>query len=185
VPTTAEKKSTTLLSALQDKERYLVICPFTTRPQKHWFDEHWQQVILRIRARYKLRTIILGGPGDLEHAEKISEESGAINLAGKTSLSEAAAIIKKASLLIGVDTGLTHMGHAFHVPTLALFGSTCPYAFAGVDTSKVLYLNKWCSPCRRRPTCKGKFDCMRDITPDLVLTEVKTLMKNNNENSSS
>jgi len=183
IPDHVERKCMTELNPLLNGESYLVACPFTTRPQKHWLDDYWQQVILRIRGRYKLRTILLGGPGDEERASKIAAKTGAISLAGKTSLIEAATIIKNASLLIGVDTGLTHMGHAFRTPTLALFGSTCPYSFAGVETSKVIYQDMWCSPCRRNPTCKGKYTCMRDITPDIVLAELKPLMKYQNENS--
>ena len=159
-------------------DAYAVICPFTTRPQKHWFDDYWQQLILRIRGRYQLRTIILGGPAEQAQGEQLARGNGAINLAGSTSLQQAGAIIKNASLLIGVDTGLTHMGHAFKIPTIALFGSTCPYSHTGLETSSIIYLDKFCSPCKRNPTCGGKFQCMREITPDLVLTELKSLMKN-------
>ena len=30
---------------ISDLSNYIVICPFTTRPQKHWLDEHWQVLI--------------------------------------------------------------------------------------------------------------------------------------------
>jgi hypothetical protein len=33
----------------------------------------------------------------------------------------------------------------------------------------VIWLGMECSPCRRRPTCGGKFTCLRDITPAMVL----------------
>ena len=45
-----------------------------------------------------------------------------IDLINKTSLLEAAAILKKSTLFITVDNGLMHMAFAFHVPTIALFG---------------------------------------------------------------
>ncbi len=40
---------------------------------------------------------------------------------------ERAALVSRASLVIGVDTGLSHMGWVFSVPVIALFGSTCAY----------------------------------------------------------
>ena len=40
---------------------------------------------------------------------------------------ESVALVSRASLVIGVDTGLSHMGWASSVPVIALFGSTCPY----------------------------------------------------------
>jgi heptosyltransferase-1 len=157
-------------------EPYAVICPFALYAQKNWLDDYWQQIILRIRGRYKLRTVIVGGKNGKDPGEKIARASGAINLAGVTSIEETAAIISGASLVIGVDTGLTHMGHALKAPTISLFGATCPYTYAGNETSKVIYLDRFCSPCKRKPTCNKQYNCMREITPDHVLTAIKPLL---------
>ncbi len=178
------KARTDMHRLLDDKiqqDAYAIICPFSLRPQNRWFDEYWEQVILRIRGRYQLRTIILGGEQDREAAEEIARTSGAINLSGATSFQESSALIQNCSLLIGVDTGLTHIGHALKVPSISLFGSTNPYTHTGHDSSTVIYLDRFCSPCARQPTCKGQFQCMREITPDTVLSEIKTLMKNFHE----
>ncbi len=150
---------------------YAVLCPFTTRPQKHWFPEQWQTLIQRLADEHHLPSVILGGPADREAAHEIGTTSPApvINLAGDTSLREAAAMIARASLLIGVDTGLTHMGIAQRTPTVALFGSTRPYLNTLSDSAEVLYHPLPCSPCRRHPTCNGEFTCMRLITPQQVL----------------
>lgn len=166
----SEESSNALLGAIRDKP-YLVICPFTTRPQKHWFDDYWRSTATSLKANFELPVILLGGPGDSESAQKLCQGTNIVNLAGKTNLQEAAAIIGHSAGLIGVDTGLTHMGHAMKVPTLALFGSTRPYLQTGLPTSKVIYLNLHCAPCRRNPSCDGRFDCLREITPERVLQE--------------
>ena len=67
------------------------------------------------------------------------------------------------------------MGHAFQVPTLCLFGSTRPYLDPDNPRGKVIYLNKFCAPCRRRPTCGGSFHCMGDISPERVVQEFLAL----------
>ena len=92
-----------------------------------------------------------------------------------TSLRQAAALIERAKLLIGVDTGLTHMGIAFDRPTLCLFGSTCPYLDTTHDNAQVIYHRLSCSPCKRRPTCDGRFDCMQAISVDEVLQQAARL----------
>ncbi|SMF59533.1 heptosyltransferase-1 [Alteromonadaceae bacterium Bs31] len=158
-------------------EKYCVICPFSVYPHKRWPDEYWRHVSLRIRGRYKLKTVILGLERDEAAGLRIASSTGAISLAGLTSISEASDIIKHAKILIGIDTGLTHIAHAFRTPTIALFGSTCPYSYAGVETSKIIYQKRFCSPCNNKPICNGSYDCMSEITPDLVLSELKTLMK--------
>jgi len=159
------------------QERYCVICPFSVYERKRWPEDYWKQLCLRIRGRYKLKTVILGLDRDKAHGEQIAESIGAITLAGKTTIAEAADLIKHAKLLVGIDTGLTHIGHAFRTPTIGLFGSTCPYSYAGVETSKILYQKRYCSPCENKPICGGRHDCMLELTPDIVLSELKPLMK--------
>ena len=62
---------------------------------------------------------------------------------------ESAALVSRASLVIGVDTGLTTMGWAFSVPVITLFGSTCPYRVVPWREGDILYAELHCSPCRR------------------------------------
>lgn len=155
---------------------YLVICPFTTRPQKHWFADHWVALVARLTAMNDTKVVMLGGPCDVAAAASIQHPK-LINLVGQTRLPEAAALIEQAQAVVGVDTGLTHMGHAAKVPTVALFGSTVPYLHTGLTSSQVIYLNLECSPCRRNPTCGGRFECLRDITPQSVEKTLNHLLK--------
>ncbi len=154
-----------------DAAPYAVICPFTTRPQKHWVEERWTELVGRVHAELGLRTVMLGGPGDREAADQIAmrSPSGLIDAVGRTRLRQAAALIESARLLIGVDTGLSHMGIAFATPSVLLFGSTLPYQNTTREDAVVLYHSLPCSPCRRRPTCGGAFTCMREITVDEII----------------
>lgn len=156
---------------------YAVFAPFTTRPQKHWFEDAWQALAARVRDELGLVPVILGGPGEREAAQRIAAGApGTIVLAGDTRLPEAAALIRRAALLVGVDTGLTHMGTAFATPTVALFGSTRPYLDTGRANGRVIWLALSCSPCRRRPTCNGAFTCLRDIRPERVMIEARAAL---------
>jgi heptosyltransferase-1 len=151
---------------------YVVLCPFTTRPQKHWIDERWAELIELILKNTPLKIVLLGGPGDREAAGEIlpDDRSRIVNLAGETSVQQAGAVIAYAALLIGVDTGLTHMGIALGTPTIALFGATRPYLDTEGTSGTVLYHPLECSPCRRTPTCDDRFMCMEAITADEVLS---------------
>ncbi len=167
-----------LIEAEHLEAGYLVVCPFTTRPQKHWIEEYWIELIPRLQAWYGISVVMLGGPGDKDAADRISNRltANVVNQVGVTSLRQAAALIKHSALLIGVDTGLTHMGIAFNRPTICLFGSTSPYLDTRHDNALVLYHKLDCSPCKRNPTCDGRFDCMRAITVDEVLEQAKSLL---------
>ncbi|PLX82077.1 MAG: lipopolysaccharide heptosyltransferase [Desulfuromonas sp.] len=148
---------------------YAVLAPFTTRPQKHWFEERWIELIARFEAAGQ-PCYVLGGSGDQEAGERlIGRQDRLFNLAGETSLAQSMAVVADAELVVGVDTGLTHLGTAFARPTVGLFGSTCPYLRTGRLTTEILYHPFDCSPCRRNPTCDGRFDCMRSLTVEEVL----------------
>ena len=156
----------------------LVLAPFTTRPQKHWPEAHWRTLIAALLARGEALTL-LGGPGDREAATRLLQglPAGAVlDLVGATKLPEALAWIADARAVIGVDTGLTHMGIACDRPTVALFGSTLPYRGGGRAPLQVLWLGLGCSPCGRKPSCGGRFPCLVDMTPERVLSALDRVL---------
>ena len=156
--------------------RYAVLAPFTTRPQKHWFDDHWVEVAQGLMS-CGWTPVILGAPQDQAHAQRIVDGAPCVvNLAGRLRLDESVAAVAGAGLLIGVDTGLTHMGTALKVPTIALFGSTRPYLDAGSPRTRILYDALPCSPCRRHPTCGGAFTCMKQLSAPRVLNQARELV---------
>ena len=155
---------------------YIALCPFTTRPQKHWPEAHWQ-VLARSLVSRGWRVVVLGGPADSVSADRIFADILVESMVGKAALLESAALVGHADLVIGVDTGLTHMGWAFEVPTIALFGSTCPYRDLGGLRGAVLYNNLSCAPCRRKPVCGGTYDCLTDLYPDSVLESLAGLLR--------
>ena len=151
-----------------DGRPYVVFCPFTTRPQKQWPESHWRS-LAGIALEQGWRVVVLGAPADRLAAVWIFSGQTVDDKVGACSLEESAAMVSKASLVIGVDTGLTQMGWAFSVPVVAFFGSTCPYRVVPGQKGDILYAELYCSPCRRRPTCGGSFDCMSVLTPEAVI----------------
>jgi len=159
---------------------FAVICPFTTRPQKHWLDERWAQLAGRLSGDTGLPVVMLGGPGDESRAEPIASRAhSVVNLVGQTSLGLCIAIVQRAGLLVGVDTGLTHLGIAMATPTVAVFGSTRPYLDPASERAKVLYEPLQCAPCERHPSCGGEFTCMKLHTVDEVLAAAASLIEKN------
>ncbi len=152
------------------EKRYVVLSPFTTRTQKLWIDEYWQEIV-RFLEQKRYNVVVLGGKSDRERFNRIfSFSNNVIDLVGKLSINESFGVIKGAWAQIGVDTGLTHLGMLLKIPTIAIFGSTCPYLDTGYEKGIVLYKNSPCSPCKRNPTCGGEFSCMKDIRPSEVIS---------------
>lgn len=152
---------------------YVACAPGTTRPQKHWLAERWAPLL----AALGLPAVLLGGPSEQAlEAEILAGASSELHSAvGTTSLKETGALLEAARLTVSVDTGPMHMAVAVGCPTIALFGSTPPRLFD--DGSRYICLHKHlpCSPCHRRPTCDGRFDCMRDIGVEDVVAAAREL----------
>ncbi len=155
---------------------FVVFCPFSTRDQKNWTAAHWLRLAKAVDEQLACDCVILGSSTDTEIARAMATWKNMFDLTGKTTLRQAAALIKQAKALVGVDTGLTHIGVVSEIPTVALFGSTCPYLQADSAVAKVIYHGLPCAPCKRRPVCDGAYTCMRDISANEVMTELQRVM---------
>lgn len=162
---------------------FALLCPFTTRAQKHWFEDRWIDLARQLRqppdeGGLGLPVRMLGAPADRKAAARLAQAAGEpLDIwVGATSLPLAMALIERARLVIGVDTGLSHMGLAARRPTVLLFGATRPYLDTGRPEARVLYHPRACSPCRRRPSCNGRFDCMGDIESEQVLAAARSAL---------
>lgn len=155
---------------------FVVFCPFSTRDQKNWTTAQWLQLAKAVDEQLGHDCVILGSSADTDIARAMATGDNLFYLTGETTLRQAAALIKQAKALVGVDTGLTHIGVVSEIPTVALFGSTCPYLQADSTVAKVIYHDLPCAPCRRRPVCDGAYTCMRDITANEVMTELQRVL---------
>ena len=169
---------TTMQARLASLPRPLVALAIgTSETHKQWGIDRYAQLACRL-LKAGCGVLVLGGPADRDAAERIcAGQPRLLNLAGALKLDESVALIADAQLLVGVDTGLTHMGSALRIPTVALFGSTRPYREGPTARTRILYDALPCSPCRRRPTCNGAFTCMTGLTTERVLQAALTQLE--------
>jgi heptosyltransferase-2 len=150
-------------------------------PAKRWPAIHFAEL-----ARALDRPAVLLGSG--KEAGLCDEIAGAagpgkcINLAGKTSLMDAFALIAAAKAVISNDSGLMHVAAAFGVPQVAVFGSSSPLHTPPLnDKARVLWLKDDaayqppldCAPCFQRECPLGHTRCLYDITPERVLAALR------------
>lgn len=85
-----------------------------------------------------LRPVLTGSKDEVGLARQIAEQtkSGAVVLAGKTSLGTLAALLKHAEFCIGNDTGPSHMARALDVPSVTIFSNTDPARWGPIDTAR-------------------------------------------------
>lgn len=169
-----------LLAAAGIANGFVAACPFTTRVHKHWFEDRWSSLIGRVRERLGVGVVLLGGPADRAAADRIlgalpgsPPNAGPVaDLVGRTTLGEASAVVSRCGVLVGVDTGLSHMAHAFDRPAVLLFGSNTPYLDPPGPRATILHSGRGCSPCRGKLVCDGRIDCMDDLSVGEVFAAV-------------
>ncbi|PTT08943.1 glycosyltransferase family 9 protein [Caulobacter sp. HMWF025] len=91
------------------------------RPEKRWPVENFAQLGSLLKAR-GLDIVIIGGPQESAMARQIQKAVGqARDLTGRTDFAQLAVLGAKAALVVGNDTGPTHLLAAAGAPTIALF----------------------------------------------------------------
>ena len=128
--------------------------------------------------------VLTGAPNDLPIIEDVMRRmrERPVNLAGKTSLLQLAALLQRADLLVTGDSGPMHIAGAVGTPLIAIHGPTDPALSGPVSPgATVLRSDIWCSPCYN---ATGPADCrfyttqcMKNITPTQVREVVHEKLK--------
>ena len=100
---------------------YVVFVIGSTWQSRNYPKEKFLQVAQDIK---KSCIVVWGSEQEKEKAEWMSSESDYIQLMPKLSLDDLKSVISHASLLIGNDTGPSHMSWALNIPSIILFGPT-------------------------------------------------------------
>ncbi len=162
-------------------EPYVVLAPGGARnvrdfvPQKRWPMSRWAEVSLHLQERGH-QVFLVGGEQD---REEISSVSG-VNLAGKLSWGETAALISMAVLFAGNDSGPAHLAVAGDTPALVLFGPTDPNALYEHGSIVPVCGTVSCSPCYANsifPGCTGNEDCMISIDIERVIHALEEMLQ--------
>jgi len=106
------------MNALPVQGRYAVLHPFAATPEKRWPAEKFCE-LARFLSLWKMEPVILAG------AEDDVSAFGSHRVFRGT-LSEAKALVSRASLFVGNDSGPAHMAAAFGIRTVVLFGPSKP-----------------------------------------------------------
>jgi ADP-heptose:LPS heptosyltransferase len=108
---------------LPDRLAILIPAASPDRPAKRWPSERYAELARGLISR-GLSPVIVGGTDATGIARQISEAApGTVDLTGRTSFGQLAAIARRAQLAVGNDTGPTHLISLAGCPTLALFGA--------------------------------------------------------------
>lgn len=161
---------------------FVALFPGASIPERRWGAEKFRELAIRLH-RSEVAVVVIGGRGDEEAGETITAGSVGLNLAGRTSLAETAAVLSKSRLLVTGDSGVLHIAVALGVPTVSLFGPGIEKKWAPRGENHiVLSRHLECSPCTRfgyTPRCEIGARCLSEIQIEEVEDAVMKLLKTN------
>jgi heptosyltransferase-2 len=149
-------------------------------PAKRWPAGHFAALAPQL----ELPVVLLGSAKESDLCEGIARMANAlkpdqcINLAGKTSLALAFAVLAATKSIVSNDSGLMHVAAALGVAQVDIFGSSSPLHTPPLsDVAQVLWLKNDasyqppldCAPCFERECPLGHTRCLVDISPQAVL----------------
>ncbi len=178
IPDAAIKSANSMLGELADKP-FVAIFPGSSIPEKRWDVKNFVNLALDIyRTGYPI--VVIGSEKERTAGEAIVHGLNSLNLAGKTSLVETAALIDKSALLVSGDSGVLHIAAGLGKPTVSLFGPSNIKKWAPKgERHIVINRNLPCSPCSKfgyTPKCPINAKCMQDISVDEVMEAVERLL---------
>jgi len=174
VPDEVKKSSQALLSNLGGRQ-FVVLFPGASIAERLWGADKFGALAKRLTA-LQLTVVLVGGKEDVKEGERIAFQADVLNLIGKLSLIESAAVIAKAAVLVSGDSGVLHIGVGLNTPTVSLFGPGIAKKWAPRGKRHVvLNKNLSCSPCTKfgyTPKCPINARCIQEISVDEVLNAV-------------
>jgi lipopolysaccharide heptosyltransferase I len=155
------------------------INPFSSKGSrfKRWDIERYGELIRRITGDNLGKAIILWGPGEKGEAKHLREIAGEeVFLSCPTDVPQLLALLSRADMYIGGDTGMMHLAALAGTPVLAIFGPTDhkingPYG----PLHRIIRKDLPCSPCKNKDCQERR--CLREITVDEVFEAVFEMHK--------
>lgn len=178
IPPAAAARAETLIAPLEG-ERFVTIFPGASVPERRWGADRFKDVAQQL-AQGGLPAVVVGGAADRADGEVIAGGSDSLNLAGRTSLAESAALIARSRLLISGDSGILHVAVGLGVPTVSLFGPGIEAKWGPKgEGDRIVNLKLPCSPCTRfgtTPPCPYNVRCLSEITAAQVVAAANELL---------
>jgi ADP-heptose:LPS heptosyltransferase len=180
IPPASESYIDALLSHYGVRSQsFAVVVPGTIWPTKHWTIEGFAAVARYLRGTGRA-VVLAGAATERERCRTVAERApGVLDFSGQTTLSELAALLRRAEVCVTNDSGSMHLAVALGRPVVSVFGPTDdvwigPYR----RPEAVVRVQKECAPCyfRRLSDCPHDHACMREVTPGMVIDCIERVL---------
>lgn len=155
-------------------DRSLIVCgPGTKMQAKDWGAERWQALLARLSARFPEYGLAMVGAAEESAlcAQGMRPWRGAkVNLCGRMTPRETAAVLARAQLFLGPDSGPMHLAASVGTPCVIAFSARgLPGVWYPAGAAhRVLYCKTDCFGCYRESCTERDRECLRAITVEAM-----------------
>lgn len=171
-----------LASAVLPSRPLVAIHPSASCISKRWETSRFAQVADRLIQERRVEVCLVAGGADASFAAAVANamRQPALNFAGRLSVGELAALLKRCRLLISNDSGPVHVAAAVGTPVVDLFGRNqrglSPLRWGPLGEGHViLHKEVGCVTCLAHH-CDIHFLCLTSLTTDEVYRAALTLL---------
>jgi lipopolysaccharide heptosyltransferase II len=168
---------------IKEKDLLLTIHPGASCPSKIWPNERFAEVADKLIEKYGFKALIVAGPKDITLAKSLIKHMhrAAVDLSGRTSVSQLASLLKRSRLFVSNDSGPVHIASSVGVPVISIFGRNqkglSPDRWGPVGRKdKILHKEVGCIECFAH-NCIKEFACLKAITTDDVIKAATAIME--------
>jgi heptosyltransferase-2 len=168
--------------AVNETDRLLALNPAASCPSKIWPVERFAQVADRLAQKYGFKILVISSAKDYKLADNLIKHmhSAAINLAGKTSITQLAGILKRCQLFISNDSGPVHIACAVGTPVISIFARNqaglSPKRWGPVGARDRILHKAACIECLAH-NCQKGFACLKAISVEDVISAADSILK--------
>jgi heptosyltransferase-1 len=143
---------------------YAVFFHGSAGQQKKWPQQHWISIAVELK---KIGLPILlpwGNAQEKSEAEQMASQMENAQVLPKLQMQEAIILAQQASLVIGVDTGLTHIAAAYCRPTIEIYCASPRWKTEGNWSSQIINLGDDGNP----PSVEEVRQALHQLLPNLM-----------------
>jgi heptosyltransferase I len=182
IPQEADRRIEALLDYYDiAKAKIVVMAPGTIWETKQWRREAFAEAARHFLQK-KFAVTLIGSERERAVCNEVAALApGVVNLGGETTLSELAALIRRAAICVTNDSGPMHLAVALGRPVVSVFGPTDPIWIGPYrrDGAVLQAKNLPCAPCylRQLSRCAYGHACMHGVAASAVIARMEAMLK--------
>ena len=179
------REASTRIDALVDYygvagKKLAVLAPGTIWETKQWRSDGFAEVARHFMQK-GFAVMLIGSNRERAVCEEVAKLApGAVNLAGETTLSELAALVRRSAISVTNDSGPMHLAVAVDRPVVSIFGPTDPIWIGPYGRADAVeQAGVPCSPCflRQLSRCMHDHVCMHDVSAQAVIDRTESVLR--------